>query len=628
MSAIVGRIHFSGTSVPIEAFRHALENLKAYGRDGTQVWMDGPVALGHQQLDITPESQYERQPLAKNGLVIIADAIIDNRGELCDGLGLDIPGRDTLPDSELIIDAYHRWGVQCVEKLVGDFAFAIWDAPNRRLFCARDHIGARPLYYRSVGDQFLFATDISALKAFKDIPLGIDEQRVADFLRWPFDATENSFFQDIHPLPPGHWLHVTRTSLEQHAYWQPDDVPSVRYSHHVDYADHFRALLETAVSDRTRTTYPIGSHISGGLDSTGVTILANRHLKQHGQQLRKSYSWTPPISVKYPLVEGRRDERQLIEQVCRQEGITCHYGAASGHDYRDFLSRDVAEEGTTDLFEERPVMAHAEQEGIRIMLSGWGGDEAVTFGIRGYAAYLLKNGQWPNLFAMTRTHAGGCRRPRRMARFLWQQALLPLMPDTVYARFSPFRETERLNPFMRGDFTNRYPHLKNRRMPAWREYPDPHTMQALLLQNGHLASRMATWAKWSAPHGIVYRYPLTDIRLLRFVLGLPPELLWQNGKPRTLYRHALNDLLPQRLGKNDPVNETKRMELRKDCWQLLAKEAQEGGFQEHCGWLNTRALQPSIMNTPDTMTMEHLSTFIHICSALQMWHLWQRYMVR
>ncbi|WP_148255199.1 asparagine synthase-related protein [Aidingimonas lacisalsi] len=628
MSAIIGRIHFSGTPVPAEAFRDALDSLKAFGRDGTQAWMDGPLALGHQQLDITPESRYERQPLQKHGLVIVADAIIDNRDELRDRLGIDNPGRATLPDSELIIDAYHRWGAQCVEKLVGDFAFAIWDTHDQSLFCARDHIGARPLYYRHVGDRFLFATAISGLKAFKDVPLAIDERRVASFLRWPFDATEDSFFQDIHPLLPGHWLHVTLRGVKQHAYWQPDDASCVRYSCPADYADHFRALLETAVSDRIRTPYPIGSHISGGLDSTGVTILANRCLNRQGRTLKQSYSWAPPISATYPLAGGRRDERQLIDQVCRQEGFTCHFGAASGHDYRDFLSRDVAEEGTTDLFEERPVMAHAGQEGIRTMLSGWGGDEAVTFGIRGYAAYLFKRGQWRELFAMTRVNAGGCRHPRRMARFLWQQALLPMMPDPVYERFSPFRETERLNPFLRGDFLKRHPHINRQRMPAWREYPDPHTMQALLLRNGHLASRMATWAKWSAPHDIVYRYPLTDIRLLRFTLGLPPELLWQHGKPRALYRRALNDLLPQRVGKHDPVNERKRMELRKGCWQLLAQEAQEGGFRDHCDWLNTRALRPSIQNTPNTMTMEHLSTFIPICSALQMWHLWQRYMIK
>jgi asparagine synthase (glutamine-hydrolysing) len=183
-----------------------------------------------------------------------------------------------------------------------------------------------------------------------------------------------------------------------------------------------------------------------------------------------------------------------------------------------------------------------------------------------------------------------------------------------------------LEQFYRPDFIARFPGAAGQRMPAWRVYPDPIAMQALLLQNGHLASRMSTWAHWSAAKGLVYRYPLTDRRLLRFTMGLPPELLWSQGQARGLYRDALGNLLPRQLGKNDHVNEKKRMNIRCECWQLLAREAAKGRYQQGCDWLDMPALQARLRDAPEQMTStREMLRFLPLCSALQAWHLWQRY---
>ncbi|WP_185827504.1 asparagine synthase-related protein [Halomonas nitroreducens] len=626
MSAILGRIHLSGRLVDPTAFASALATLDHYGRDGASMRVEAGIGLGYQRLDVSPFSVHERQPLVEGPYAIVADAILDNRESLCDELSIESGWRSQTPDSRLLLLAYRRWGQECVQRLVGDFAFALWDSRKQILFCARDHIGARPFYYHSYGDSFVFSTDIRALQAFSDLAFEIDESRVAGYLFWPFGCREGSFFHGVYPLPAGHCMSVDHHGVSLRAYWHPGDVPSIRYARREDYIEHLRELLEQAVSDRLVSHYPVGSHLSGGLDSAGVTILASRLMRARGRRLDMCYSWSPPISSEYPLSDRKRDERRVIEEICRREDIRCLYGPTTGQDYLDYLKGDIALEGTTDLFEEHGVMRQAAYRGTRVMLSGWGGDESVTFGVRGYPGYLLKHGQLMRLLSIAHKAAGGYHRPRKWASFLWRECLLSLLPDSVYARYSPYLRPEQLEFLYRPDFVERFAGLLSYRSPAWREYPDPVAMQVLLLTNGHLEGRMSTWSHWSARHGIVYRYPLTDLRLLRYTLGLPPELLWFQGQARSLYRSALDGVLPREVGKNDTVNERKRMKVRGECWKLLALESTRGAFQHECRWLDMLALHTRMSEAPSEMTSaEQMLRFLPLCSAVQVWHLWKYY---
>ncbi|MDN3554782.1 asparagine synthase-related protein [Halomonas maura] len=629
MSAILGRIHFSARPVDPAAFGAALATLDHYGREGASMRVEAGVGLGYQRLDVSPSSVHECQPLGDGHFAIVADAILDNRDSLCDELHIESHRRSLIPDSRLLLLAYRRWGRECVQRLVGDFAFALWDAREQVLFCARDHIGARPFYYHAYGECLVFSTDIRALASFSDLSLVIDETRVAEYLLWPLGCREASFFQGVYPLPAGHCMCVDRHGVRLWAYWQPADVPSIRYARREDYIGHLRELLEQAVSDRLCSSYPVGSHLSGGLDSAGVTILASRLTRARGERLDMSYSWSPSINSDYPLIAHNRDERRVIDEICHREGIHCLYGTTTGQDYLDYLRRDIALEGTTDLFEEHGVMRQAAQRGTRVMLSGWGGDESATFGVRGYPGYLLKRGRLVRLLSIAHKAVGGYHRPRKLAGFLWRECLLTLLPDCVYARYSPYLRPDQLQFLYRPDFVERFASFSSYRSPAWREYPDPVAMQALLLMNGHLASRMSTWAHWSARHGIVYRYPLTDLRLLRFTLGLPPDLLWYRGQARSLYRRALAGLLPREVSKNDTVNERKRMKVRAECWTLLAEEAAKGAFQGECRWLDMPAFHTRILEAPPEMSSnQQMLRFLPLCSAVQVWHLWKHYFLK
>jgi asparagine synthase (glutamine-hydrolysing) len=628
VSAILGCVHFDGAPVDPRAFQAALSALDHYGNHGRSSRLLDGCAFGHQRLDITPAAAFESQPLEEDGLVLVADAILDNREALCDQLGIERRCRGTLPDSRLILLAYRRWGADCVRRLVGDFAFALWDTLDRSLLCARDHIGARPLYCLRQGDRFCFATDQRAFRAWPGLSPAIDESSVAAFLHSPGDCHDISFFRDVHPLTPGRVLRVDRQGLTLDTHWSPEEAASVRYARREDYVEHFRELLMQAVGDRLDATASVGSHLSGGLDSSGVTVLASQLMQDRGRRLDSCYTWSPPVSSRYPLPgAGRRDEREVIARICRQEALECHYGTTSGADFLAYLERDLAVDGPVDVFEELGVMRVAAERGTRVMLSGWGGDESATFGIRGYPGYLLARGRWGKLLALTREAAGGIRRPRNMARFLWQQGVVPCLPDSLFDRYSPYDDIGRLPPLYRQALIERFPQAVSRRGAAWRLYPDPGRVQCLLLHHGHLGSRMATWAHWSAEHGLIYRYPLTDRRLLDFTLGLPPELLWEAGQPRRLYRDAIGQRLPPGLGKNDSANERKRMAIREECWRLLSLAAERQAFELPCEWLDMAAFQERLVRTPEEgMSVDQLAGFISLCSAVQAWHLWRRYM--
>src|SRR5262245_20600165 len=157
------------------------------GPDASGSWCQGAVGLGHRMLWTTPESLSEKLPLANQAgdLAITADARIDNRDELTAALGL--PPHSGVTDSMLILLAYEHWGEHCPEKLLGDFAFAIWDGRKRVLFCARDHFGVKPFYYCHSGRLFAFASEIKALLSLPEVPRRLNEVRVADYLVPIFD---------------------------------------------------------------------------------------------------------------------------------------------------------------------------------------------------------------------------------------------------------------------------------------------------------------------------------------------------------------------------------------------------------------------------------------------------------
>ena len=207
---------------------------------------------------------------------------------------LPAPGRARTPDSSLILLAYERWGAECVKRLLGDFAFAIWDGRERRLFCARDPFGCMPFVYHYDGKRFIFASDIKGVLARMESPR-LNEPMIAAYLQMSTCHAEKrlTFFEEVVKLPPAHTLTLTAAGVQLSRHWSPEDAPEVRLATDADYAEQLRVLFEDSVGCRLRSAFPVGSHLSGGLDSSIVSIVASRALRGREATTRSVFVVAP-----------------------------------------------------------------------------------------------------------------------------------------------------------------------------------------------------------------------------------------------------------------------------------------------------------------------------------------------
>lgn len=276
MSGIVGIAHSDDTPVNSAALRRMTLWLSFRGPDAQEVWTDGPAGLGHALLATTPESERERQPTSLDQKTwITADARLDGRRELVDALRSN--GRDTElsnSDAQLLLHAHEAWGENCVDHLLGDFAFGIWDGRKREFFCACDHFGIKSFYFAEVERSFIFSNTLDCLRLHPAISDRLNDAAIADFLLFGmnYDAASTSF-ADIRRLPRAHMLRWSRAGLELREYWRPPADGSIVYRRRGDYVERFRELLTTAVEDRLRTN-KVGILLSGGLDSSSVAAVA------------------------------------------------------------------------------------------------------------------------------------------------------------------------------------------------------------------------------------------------------------------------------------------------------------------------------------------------------------------
>ena len=497
-------------------------------------------------------------------LAVVADVRLDDREGLCDALGVHRSERADLADGGLLLRGYRRWGRDLPNRLFGDYAFAVLDAGKRILFCARDPAGVRPCYYAATTRGFAFASTVDAVLAAPGVSDALDEAVVARSLTCAgFFSTDRTFFKDVRKLPPGHSLTLGIDASSPPAvprlerYWRPEHAPAVRRSSDDDYAEEFLSLCAQAVAARLGGADPIGTHLSGGLDSSGIAVLAARELRRRSRPAPLAFSWLPDPSGRPPS-EAHAPEYDAVDAVCRQEGLTVFHRAPSAADMVRVLRLDGARPGVHVLPSEEVVQRCAAEQGVRVLLSGWGGDQGASFNGRGHRAHLLLSGHWGRLAALGRAVG---KSPLRA----FADATLPLVhPDA--RRW--LRRRLRGADHGQGDFSDEpwlrrwlvHPALARRTGVKPVRGPRIFNMrQALLwgLRDGAVVERIEGWAASGARHGIEYRYPLLDRRLLQFALGLPPEQFLRGEWSRWLMRHALRDVLPAPIlwnrSKRDPA---------------------------------------------------------------------------
>ena len=485
---------------------------------------------------------------------LAADARLDDKDTLCDALGVPHRERAAVTDRTLILHAYRRWGRECPNHLLGDYAFVVWDAGTRTIFCARDHIGCRPFYYAWTRQRFIFASTIEAVLAAPDVSDEWDEPVLAAYLtRLFFSTTTRTLFAAVRKLPPGHSLTVETTpargfSMRLERYWRLEGIPKARPAGDDDVAAEFLDLYEKAVKDRLRGG-PVGVHLSGGLDSSSVAVLAAKELRRQGRPSPPAFTWMRPLGD-----EPAQAEYARIDAVAAREGLQVHHcNVVRPEDYVSLVRRDCIYPYFPALTEER-VLSRAAKLGTRVLLSGLGGDEGVSFNGRGYYAELLLRGRWRQLAAECSAQA------ENPVSFIAKIVLRIVHPDLVghlARRRFPRRGRWLISP----EFARRVRPLPS---DTWTfKETGVRRTQWRLLQGGSLQSNLELFTS-GAQHGIEYRYPLLDRRLLEFALGLPPTWFRRGRWNRWLMRSALAPMLPPEIVWNPRKNEPTRHEQESD----------------------------------------------------------------
>jgi asparagine synthase (glutamine-hydrolysing) len=248
------------------------------GPDATGIWSEGPCALGHRRLAIIDLTDAGRQPMsnAENNLWITFNGEIYNFQELRQQLEDFGHHFRTRTDTEVIIHAYQHWGVECLQRLRGMFAFGIWDQVRQRLFLARDRVGKKPLFYTQIGGRFLFASELQGLLAYSDVPRNVHLPSIDSYLNYGYVPGPYTAFKGIYKLPPAHslTLDLTETGLSTStsSYWSLNYLPKLKITED-EACEELRRKLAEAVRLRMISDVPLGAFLSGGIDSSIVVGL-------------------------------------------------------------------------------------------------------------------------------------------------------------------------------------------------------------------------------------------------------------------------------------------------------------------------------------------------------------------
>jgi len=378
MSGFIAICDLKENAIPEKLLRSLLGSLAARGPDAQNIWMSGSIGLGHTLFRTSNEAQYEKQPASIDGKVwISSSARIDGREQLVGKLGLkNRISLDQTPDSELILHAYSKWGEACLDHLIGDFAFVIWDSREGKIFCARDHFGSRQLYFTHKKDSFVVSNSISCMLQHPDISRRLDDKAMGGFLLFGDHCWVDksiTAFADVATLPPAHKLVFKKGRIFVQRYWDiPAETPMLRYRTERDYIEHFLDVFQTCVADRLRTP-SIAVAMSGGLDSTAIAATVC------GLRKQRAYSETEIHAVTglHEQLMGC-EERHYAGLVASHLNIPIHF--ISGDTYPALKSGFVTTRPMEILVPEywldfkKNVLSHA-----RVQLTGAAADNLFSY---------------------------------------------------------------------------------------------------------------------------------------------------------------------------------------------------------------------------------------------------------
>lgn len=540
MTAIAGFWSFDGR---FDAAAQCQANISAqsvYGTRQSTARLDD-LAVAVRLYPLLPEDEYDRQPLAGGDgrLLLVADVRLDNRSELAGGLGLDSAQAAGLADSGLLLLALERWGEGAVTHLLGDFAFAFYDAREGKLILARDPLGQRPLFWHR-GDGFVaFSSMPAGLHALDSVPRRIDETSLVRYLGSLPRTGPGSFYRDVERVEPGHVVTLTRSATTRHPYWRPRRR-ELRLGRFDDYVEAYRSELDSAVARRLRGAGDlVAAHLSGGWDSNATAATAARLMAGRGGRV-------------LALTHVPRNEVAAPSNRFADEGALAAATAALHPNIDHVILPGSGRSPIADLdlyaaLFQRPVFnlcnhvwlseirSAARAAGAKVLMSGEIGNWTISAAPNSLLADFLREGRF---LAWARAARGLMRGGRARLRGVAASSFGPWLPDLLWRRISGLASgpetwsTDPVHPRLRAEVAGEQEAM---RVGRPRNSFDDAADALLAMDWGeHRKGILGGW-------GIDKRDPTADVRLIDFCLSLPLDMLMKGGERRPLARAALAD---------------------------------------------------------------------------------------
>ena len=547
MSGIALVLHLDGRQAKPEDLAPMLVELRRRGPDGEGVACDGPAGLGHRLLASTPEAAVEKMPYLhpQSGCHITGHIRLDNRETLLARFDLNNMGR-VVGDGELTLLAWLTWEEDCVTHLLGDFAFAIWDPRQKRIFAARDQMGMRQLIYTHQPNQiFACSSSARAVARAPNIKPQLNETRLAEaMIGFEHHSLTSTLYQDVFRLPPAHCLTVDDRGLHISQYWQAIPPEPLHLKSDEAYAEAFRDVLSEAVRCRLRgVDGQVGSMLSGGMDSGSIVALA----------CRMTQSPLPTFSSVGPNAQTCVETRAIHAALTMpnlKSTIIDHSQLDAWKD--DLIDAWLALEEPFDFHMTQPRTTYlaAQRAGVKVVLDGVSGD--VVLGHGSQMSRHIRTGQltraWRDAAGLTKfwgagsdsisyqlalaTRAAFVPNWLRKMRKSWRKSLPSQLPrdavvDPNFAKTSGLKDS-----LHAASLTDRW---RGMSFPEERLWWWPHS--------GITVGR-ERYDRVAAHFGVEARDPFMDQRLQAFCLSLPIDQFQADGWPKIILRRAVVGLLP------------------------------------------------------------------------------------
>ncbi|MBK8515261.1 MAG: asparagine synthase (glutamine-hydrolyzing) [Saprospiraceae bacterium] len=588
MCGIAGIINLKNLKIEnCEAKLNLLNQIQIHrGPDGRKIWMneDQSVGFAHQRLSIIDIEGGNQPMISESGTVICYNGEIYNFIELRKELSNRYKFV-TNSDTEVILAAYEIWGEECVNRFRGMFALALWDVRKRKLFCARDHFGIKPLYYAIVQNTFYFASEIKTLLPFlPDIKTNIEGLK--DYLTFQLCLGEKTLFEGVNEVLPAHSVvaDMNTSSVEIKKYWEvyyePNFDRTAQY-----YREKLKELLEDSVKFHMRSDVPVGAYVSGGLDSSTIALIAKNY-QVHGDMIG--------FTGKFSSFGVAFDESHYAQLVADKGGFDLKTIDITSQDFLDnientiyHLDYPVAGPGSFSQY----MVSSLAAKHRKVVLGGQGGDE--IFG--GYTRYLIAyfeqcikaaingssgNGNFVVTYESIIPNLISLKGYKPMLSQFWKDGLFENM-DRRYFRL--INRAPDLGDEIKWENLENYSSRKtfetifngdNVRKEAYFDLMTHFDFKTLLPGLLQVEDRM------SMAHGLESRVPLLDKAIVELAAEIPADIKFKDGDMKHIFKQVVKDYLPQevynrkdKMGFPTPINQWFQTDAKEYVHDILSTTA-------------------------------------------------------